>query len=446
MSSAHPAGMVDTPPRLARLLVERLPHPLPPVLDPSCGSGALLLAAARRDGPVLDEEHGSLELWGIEADRSRLTQARAALHGLGARLILADALELASDPRPETGWPAGTWIAANPPWTSRSGRQAVEDPSRPDALAGWPASHADFLVAIAEHVARESTGALVLLPASVLELERYGPLRAEVTRLVRVVEPIEELEEDAFPGVTEPSILLELAPRREDSPDADPTPWGRVPHALIDQLARLPRAPAGTFADAGVHSGNSARELVLPAQATGAGLRQGRDLADFALSAPSACLNTELVPTRARRFRVPPLERHQAFPILLRQTADRPRAALHVEPTWFRNSLLACRGIEGLDDAVLVAFLNSELAAEVHRARFRDARQRTFPQVKISHLNELPLPLLRRDDAPRLHDELARRVRSWDPRVGPEGGARGAVERLVRRAYEEAAGATLRTS
>jgi hypothetical protein len=35
---------------------------------------------------------------------------------------------------------------------------------------------------------------------------------------------------------------------------------------------------------------------------------------------------------------------------------------------------------------------NSETVARIHRAMFRDARQRSFPQVKISHLRALPIP------------------------------------------------------
>jgi hypothetical protein len=80
-------------------------------------------------------------------------------------------------------------------------------------------------------------------------------------------------------------------------------------------------------------------------------------------------------------------------PILVRQTAARPIAALHApEPGYFRNSLLACRGIEGVAHEVVVAWLNASVIAADHRARTRDARQRSFPQVKLRHLRALPVP------------------------------------------------------
>jgi hypothetical protein len=115
------------------------------------------------------------------------------------------------------------------------------------------------------------------------------------------------------------------------------------------------------------------------------------------------------------RFRVGPLERYVSFPALVRQTADRPIAALHARPGYFRNSLLACRHLPDLDAAVVVAFLNGPVANAWHRVCHRDARQRAFPQVKVSHLAGQPFPFTRRAESPSLHDELAARVRALRP-------------------------------
>ena len=140
------------------------------------------------------------------------------------------------------------------------------------------------------------------------------------------------------------------------------------------------------------------------------GIREGRDLMPYRLGAPRLRLNVELERTPERRFRAAPLERYRAIPILIRQTADRPLAALHTEPTYFRNSLLACTPPPGLAPAFVVAVLNSTIAGTWHRARFRDARQRTFPQVKVGHLRSLPVPILDRSEAPALHDLVVRVV------------------------------------
>ena len=108
------------------------------------------------------------------------------------------------------------------------------------------------------------------------------------------------------------------------------------------------------------------------------------------------------------------------MPVLLRQTADRPIAALHTAPGYFRNSLLACRPPAELDPAFCVAVLNAPTACAWHRKSFRDARQRTFPQVKVGHLRTQPFPIVARAGAPRLHDEVVRRVRAIGPVPAPE--------------------------
>ena len=58
----------------------------------------------------------------------------------------------------------------------------------------------------------------------------------------------------------------------------------------------------------------------------------------------------------------------------------------------------------------MVACLNSPVATAWHRLSFRDARQRTFPQVKVGHLRTQPFPIARRSENPALHDELAARA------------------------------------
>jgi len=386
------AGVVFTPPGLAAQLAADLP-PGVSVLDPACGDGALLAALEGR------------ELHGIELDPELAERARKRIPH--AKIVCADALAA------EQTWPAETWILANPPWLSFSGRHAGRARARSGKTGrGWPALHSAFTQRIAEHVASEGTGAELLLPAALVESERYGPLREVVSALVDIGAP-RELGESAFPDVIEPAVQLSLRP----GPGcASAEPWLHASPAearWIAALARHPRLPAGTFADPGVHSGNAARELVLPAESLEApALRQGRDLAAYRLGAASARLNTQLVATAEKRFRVAAEERYASFPVLLRQTADRPIAALHADPGYFRNSLLACRAAPDLDPAVVVAVLNSPVAAAWHRAMFRDARQRSFPQVKVRHLAGQPFPFTHRAAAPELHDELAQRSRA----------------------------------
>ncbi len=425
----RPRGVVATPAPLARRLAWGLSRGRsgpPAVLDPACGDGALLLAALEEAGGA--REYARTALHGFEIDSDLAARARERLcrraglpdGALDERIRCADALA------PELEWPAGTCVLANPPWLSFSGRQAesLSPPARQSlrrswaSFGGWPSLQGAFLERIARHLGDHLTRGRLLLPASVTELEGYGPLRRAVTKRAELAGPPEELGEGAFPGVVEPAVLLDLSGRPRSGPGSS-APWTARPEAdraLLERLEAFPRLPELTFADPGVHTGNSARELVLREAAGGwPGVREGRCLRAFRLDPPRAWLRTDLLPSPERRFRIGPLERYRSFPILLRQTADRPLAALHVEPTYFRNSLLAAREVPDLDPAALVAILNGPVATAWHRLMHRDARQRAFPQVKVSHLAGQPMPIASRAEDPRLHDELAGRVRALEP-------------------------------
>lgn len=432
MAGTRARGTVPTPAGLARRLVAGLGAGLGSglgaglgadlgagVLDPACGSGNLLLAAREELG-------GAVPLFGLELAPAAADEARARLAG-SVSIVQADALAARTD------WPPDTAVVANPPWGSLSGRQAWSGERLPNARAGWPSVHGAFLERIARHVARWGRPARVLLPASVCALDGYAPLRAAVEELCALDGPPEELGESAFPGVLEPAVLLRLGPRRADA--ADGAPWLRAEHTeLARRLERCARLPPACFGDPGVHTGNCAAELVRAADAErGPGrwepLRAGRDLAPYRLGPPSLAVRVDLEPGDGRTFRVAPLERHAAVAVLVRQTADRPIAALHTEPCRFRNSLLACRPPAELDPAFVVAVLNGPVAAAWHRLRFADARQRRFPQVKVAHLRSQPFPLRARAEDPWLHDRLAALVRANRPEL------RGAIERLALAAF-----------
>ncbi len=428
-------GHVPTPPELAvRLATPLFAEPAATrspgrsdgwcVLDPACGTGELLLAAlqaARKAGVST-----RITLEGLEIDSRRALAARDRL-GSAARsdgnvdvnIQCRDALD------PSFEWPAGM-IVANPPWVSFSGRQAARHPSVSTyrqawrSMDGWPSLHGAFLERIALHCAARGSAARVLVPASICELERYAATRKAVRTHATLSAPPELLDERAFPGVVEPAALLSLAPMPKGGSLPQDAPW---PHSTLEEqpivtaLADHPRLASACFGDIGVHTGNSAAELIERDRPTDwPGLREGRDLiagADGppALQAPRLGLRTDLRPSPERRFRVADLSRFQAVPLVLRQTADRPIAALHTHPTYFRNTLLACTPPAELAPEFCLAVLNSATAARWHRARNADARQRTFPQVKVRHLRELPFPIASRGEAIHLHDKIVSDVR-----------------------------------
>ncbi|MEM7305706.1 MAG: hypothetical protein AAF682_03495 [Planctomycetota bacterium] len=440
-------GQVPTPAPLAARLAAGLPLD-GPVLDPACGEGNLLLAVWKAAGG--DRGVGE-RLRGLEIDPEKARAARRRLVdevGLtpataARRIRVVDALD------PAERWPRGAALAANPPWVSLTGRQAVRLPAGRlalyrdayPALKGWPSLHGAFLERIARYAAAERRVARVLLPASIAAGDRYGAVRAVVAEL-GLRREVEELGEHAFPGVVEPALLLDLRPGAGGG-SASTAPWTAAEASaeqdqVIERLDALPRLPPRSFGDPGVHTGNAARELVRRERSLwGEPLREGRDLAPYRLGPPSARLRADHRAREGQTFRIGALERYRAVPVLLRQTAARPCAALHTTPTYFRNTLLACRPPHELDAAFAVAVLNGSQAGLWHRAHFQDARQRTFPQVKVGHLRTQPFPFLARAEAPALHDEVARRVRDLAERsTPPEPQDRAAVEALVAEAFE----------
>lgn len=366
-------GRHYTPAPLAREVVRRTLAPLSGrgplrILDPACGEGVFLEEALRLLGP-------GHELVGVDLDGAALERANPLFD-----LRHDDALRM------DWGGERFDAVIGNPPWVSFSGRHARplrnEDKhflaERYETFAGWPSLHAPFV----ELAVRLSTGRVgLLLPGQVRELAGYGPLRAFVRRNCTVLE-CPEYGEDAFEGVTQPCCALILE-RGASTGGAEP--FGGAP----DPLAHCPRPSPTAFADIGVHTGNCAGKLLGDA---GVPIREGKDVEAFRLRPPRLFLRDDRPRGAREYYRIGPLERYERVPILLRQTALRPIASLHTEPTYFRNSVIACMGIEGVPHEKVVAWLNSEVIAEYHRLMNREANQRAFPQLKLRHLRDLPMP------------------------------------------------------
>jgi len=392
------------------------------VVDPAVGSGRFLLAAL----DTLADATG-------QPQRFRAAIAAACLYGADvhppaaalARRALAEAAgippsalrghveaadSLLDDLGATLGLASFDAVLANPPWLSYSGRQAAAlAPERRRRLASrfaafrrWPTSHGAFLELAARLLAPGGRGALIV-PLQVCHLPGYEATRRAVAERCRFEPPPEPLGEHAFPGVVQPAAIVHLhrpaAPSRARPVAAAPPsrPCGAAPRrdieaAILARALRHPTAPPHTFGDPGVHSGNSARLILRDEPAAGlAPVREGRCLHPFALAPARAWLVLEPRLPDHHYCTIRPPATYSGAPLLLRQTADRPVAARHVEPTYFRNSLLACAGIPGMAPAALLGLLNSTLLAFVHQRLHADSRQRAFPQVKVAHLQALPL-------------------------------------------------------
>lgn len=412
------SGAVMTPPELARGLVRRLIKDRPDgrVLDPAAGGGIFLvltaierLAAGADPTTTLGER-----VFGVDCDPAAVAAARLALallapgaeEGIAAHVLLGDSLEpqgltCALLARPYE------LVLCNPPWVSLSGRHsaraslAAPAPTREEAARGagervWPSLQSAFIDLAAARVAPGGALGLVL-PSSTLELPGYQSARRAVEARLGAPVWLDDAGEDAFPGVVAPVSLLAFVEGRGAAARARPLWRRRAPllERLNAALGPRPTFPKEAFGDPGVHTGNAADLVLLDRRgAAERACREGRCLKPYVLSPARRWLRARPRLPPDRYWRCGPRDRYTAAPILLRQTADRPIAARHVEPTYFRNSLLACYGCPGMSIELLLAILNSDLAAVLHRLRHRDGRQRAFPQVKVGHLRALPLPRL----------------------------------------------------
>jgi hypothetical protein len=314
-------------------------------------------------------------------------------------------------------------IISNPPWASYSGRQAVPLAGADAHLfttvfrlfGGWRTLHSLFVErAVALTAAGGSLG--FLLPAQVADLAGYAPARQLLRANFRIPVPLPYFGEEAFNGVIQPTCAVLAHDKAtiaaaSDEPFAlskttsHPTPastthvgaGGSTPNAvsrdITQALKDLPRPPGAIFGDPGIHTGNCSKALILssPTDAS-APVREGKSIHPYRISAATKWVRLDYDPVEGEYFTIRGLRSYAAWPILLRQTASRPIACLHSDPSYFRNSVLACKGLDGVPNEVVVAWLNSSVVAWFHMSSVREANQRVFPQVKVKHLRALPMP------------------------------------------------------
>ena len=456
-----------TPPPVARRLVElvveaaggRLPDG--PVLEPSVGAGALVLAwLEHAAGPVRDPASAGRaaslvreRLRAHDTDAEAVAATRAALVSRCAPWLPSRDAALGrvavGDGFASAGEPAAV-ILCNPPWASFSGRQAVPREGAPFELvsqaapgAAWPALHTRAVAGALARLRPDGVAGFVL-PGQVATLAGYGPFRRALAERVRAVA---HLGEGAFPGVESPTCLLAVGPptaaalavhvdgrrvdvAREALRKEPERPW--LPR-LEDRFATWPppgfRLEPSAFADLGLHSGNSAATLFATAPFPGSQpVLEGRDVTPFRVAAPRLWFDPGAVPGPGRYFRISQWQRARDVPIVLRQTASRPVAALNPGHC-FRNSLLGCRGVPGLSNVLVVAWLNSDPVARLLSGLAPDVHQRAFPQVKVGALRRLPWPTDPNADALRTLERLAPLATASDGAV--EERTRVAINRWV---------------
>jgi hypothetical protein len=295
-------------------------------------------------------------------------------------------------------------VVGNPPWQSFSGRSAVPlDKDRERyfqenyrSFKKWPSLHALFVERGLAFLGDRGLLAM-LLPKSVVTLSGYEPMRTAVVAEAPAISII-DFGEHCFEDVVQATIAIAAGRHRikgllyRSPPFSFPTESSSL-DSVFTALEHLERPSPESFGDIGVHSGNCAKSLVFSQAEQGCvPIREGRDVHCFEAGPNRRWLQKDYKAKQNEYFRLGNGDRQLEAPILIRQTASRPIAASNHPPMRFRNSVLACWGIDGWPDPLSLAWLNSTAIAWYHQRKEAESRQRAFPQMKIRHLRQLPLP------------------------------------------------------
>ena len=475
--------MPDAPPLLRRRLAAELEQEK--ILDPACGAGAFLLAAADRlaqwRARLLPEEGTeerlaflrriSCRLYGVDPDRTALAAARfrAALRfGMEPdealpRLRCGDAL--AADAF--SGAERFGLVLGNPPYLSFGvrGSGVLDRALQRDWRERFPGS-AEYKISVyalfmelAVRLAEEPGGvAALLLPDSFLAGSYYSRIRAFLLDRCRIVS-LRLLRERLFDAAVGFNVALVLV--RE--PDAGRRAVNRVRIAESSGRSRLVAqrelAPGARrrfelcFSEAEEELLRRCREGSRPLGelirfSSGLIARNGRASLLAAEDVRSPYCRRGLLSGRAvERFRIrrdgesfgwilvdPALIKsglgridYQKPKLLLRQTGDELIAAADREGLFCFNNLHVGIPAPGVPLEFLEGVLNSRLLTRLYRILAGEWK-RTLPQVDIDLLRTLPV---RR--SPALEARIAAAAREMEQLPSPAGQV--VVDRLVEQLY-----------
>ena len=191
-------GAHYTPRPLAAALVARAvgDRREPTVGDPSCGGGALLLAAARHLVARGERREDVLErLWGIDIDPLAVATTEVALALWAKRPVPAGHLGIADALAERPPWPALDVIVGNPPFLSPLGAETARAHDTTgrlqarfgDAMRAYTDTAGLFLLVACDLAAPGGTVAL-LQPQSVLAARDAAGVRNAVAHRGRVVD------------------------------------------------------------------------------------------------------------------------------------------------------------------------------------------------------------------------------------------------------------------
>jgi hypothetical protein len=323
-------------------------------------------------------------------------------------------------------------VIGNPPYVSYGGRQAVSLPPSQARYfadhyecAGWATAHSLFMERAAKLLAKRLVSFIV--PDQVGHLEGYRSLRGVLLRRGGLRE-VKYWGEGVFEGVTTPSMTFVLdvqAPangvtciRNADGSEQTGLVRGDAPwtlagsKSLLDKLGARSMSIRPFLADCGVRTTHAGMQVVALDEARGAFIPtlEGKQMGRYWCARPEVAVRLD-----AGAVFKSSEEKYRRARFLIRQTAAYPIVGPHENALHFRNSLHALYEPDGdLDVRYLVALLNSKVIRFAYVRMVREAKQRTFPQVKLTPLGKLPVRAIDFGDRGEreVHDRIVTRVDS----------------------------------
>lgn len=196
------------------------------IIDPACGDGRFLVAAAARVAAL----GGRSELVGYDIDADAIVDARRAL-GADARLVRADALGL-DGPADDQSFDL---VIGNPPFLSQMASSTTRGRSSRHGGGPYADAAAEFL-ALGTKLARAHGGRLAfVLPQSILSARDAAPVRQRIDRAATMIWSSWTGERDFEAQVLTCALAFEFG-----APDARPgTSWSHV----VTQRTGVPPVP-----------------------------------------------------------------------------------------------------------------------------------------------------------------------------------------------------------